>query len=67
MTRHSTVAGHVVRERRGRGGGNRTHVKGFGNLRPTIERRPYGNDGIIQDDKKKGRSMNRSCENTWKV
>lgn len=25
----------------GRGGGNRTHVRGFGDLRPTIERRPY--------------------------
>jgi hypothetical protein len=25
----------------GRGGGNRTHVAGFGDQRPTIERRPY--------------------------
>ncbi len=29
---------------RGRGGGNRTHVRGFGDPRPTIERRPYGID-----------------------
>lgn len=33
----------------GRGGGNRTHVRGFGDLRPTIERRPYDSDGIIQE------------------
>ena len=37
----------------GRGGENRTHVRGFGDPRPTIERRPYSRDRDYTGWKKK--------------
>gem|GEM_PF-4422960 len=41
------AAGHVVRERRGRGGRNLTYGAGFGDQCPTIERRPHNAHLIV--------------------